>query len=123
MDLRMVYTDDPAVVENSKNTMERFLPADDKYKVLGLDLAHTGGRVGHDQKVFNSPDYRLAMVDATNDPKVLKTLSLASHKLVNIHDNYKTATTEAYTRYEMFGRTVDMRKCLLPKYNEGSSLK
>ncbi|KAE8820371.1 hypothetical protein D1007_01510 [Hordeum vulgare] len=50
-DLTMVYTVDPAVVENSINTMQLLLAADDKYKVVGFDLAYTGGRAGHDEKV------------------------------------------------------------------------
>ncbi|KAE8776898.1 hypothetical protein D1007_50392 [Hordeum vulgare] len=96
MDLMMVYTNDPVMMEDSINTMERFLVEDDKYKVFGFGLAYTGSRVVHDQKVVvaqlcmhhhvllyhyymaivpceyftkfvNSPDYRFAMVDTTND--------------------------------------------------------
>ena len=40
-------------------------------------------------------------------------------------DEYHLQTTakQAYTCYEMFRRIVDMRKCLLPEDNEGSSHK
>ncbi|KAE8776129.1 Serine/threonine-protein kinase [Hordeum vulgare] len=97
--------------------MERFLAENDKYKVVGFNLAYTGGRVGHDQKVVvaelcmhhhglpyhqclatlpyecftklvNIPDYRFAMVDTTNDRMVLKTLGLAYYKLVDIREHY-----------------------------------
>ncbi|KAE8787877.1 hypothetical protein D1007_38201 [Hordeum vulgare] len=116
--LTVVYTDDPTMVENSINTMERLLAVDDKYKVVGLDLVYTDGRDGHDQKVVvthlcvchhillyqyfrdtkpcdhftrfvNRPNYRFATADTTNDPKVLKTSGLACQKLVDIHDHYK----------------------------------
>ncbi|KAE8790088.1 hypothetical protein D1007_35603 [Hordeum vulgare] len=50
-DLMVVYTNDPIRVEDSNNTMERLLDGDDKYKVVGFDLAYTDSRVGHDQKV------------------------------------------------------------------------
>ncbi|KAE8817712.1 hypothetical protein D1007_04574 [Hordeum vulgare] len=77
------------MVEKSMNAMERLLVADDKYKVVGFDLAYTNGSVGHDQKFVNSPNYRFATVDTTNDPKVLKTSGLACQKLVDIHDRCK----------------------------------
>ncbi|KAE8794237.1 hypothetical protein D1007_31121 [Hordeum vulgare] len=106
MDLTVVYTNDPIMLEDSINTMERLLGEDDKYKVVGFDLAYMGNRVGHDQKVVvaqlcmhphvllyhyylatvpckrftrfvNSPDYKFTMVDTTNDRKVLKTSGLA----------------------------------------------
>ncbi|KAE8789749.1 hypothetical protein D1007_36054 [Hordeum vulgare] len=170
--LTLVYTDDPVVVEDSINTMERLLVTDDKYKVVGFYHAYTSGRVGHDHKVVVARLF--TMMDTTNEPKLLKTSGLACEKLVNIHDHYKvsgskkdkdshvdhvvviidsyyrdtkakceknkhvwhrawvkrldeyhiqTATKEAYTCYEMFRRTVDMRKCLLPEDDEGSSHK
>ena len=37
-ELKVVYTIDPAVVEDSINTMEQLLAKDDKYKVVGFDL-------------------------------------------------------------------------------------
>ncbi|KAE8783906.1 hypothetical protein D1007_42588 [Hordeum vulgare] len=117
-DLTVVYINDPVMVEDSINTMERLLAEDDKYKVVGFDLAFTGGRVGHDHKVVvaqfsvrhhvflhhyclatmpcecftrfvHNPEYRFATVDTTNDPKVVKTSGLACQKLVDIHDRYK----------------------------------
>ncbi|KAE8785245.1 hypothetical protein D1007_41080 [Hordeum vulgare] len=106
MDLMMVYTNGPVMVEDSTNTMEWLLAEHDKYKVVVFDLAYTSGHVGCDQKVvvaqlcvhhhilllyyylatlpcncfirfISSPDYRFATVDTTNDRKVLKTLGLA----------------------------------------------
>ena len=37
-ELTVVYTIDPAVVEDSINTMEQLLAKDDKYKVVSFDL-------------------------------------------------------------------------------------
>ncbi|KAE8767212.1 hypothetical protein D1007_61469 [Hordeum vulgare] len=51
MDFTLAYTNDPVMVEDSINTMEWLLAEDDKYKVVGLDLAYTSVRVGHDHKV------------------------------------------------------------------------
>ncbi|KAE8794198.1 hypothetical protein D1007_31072 [Hordeum vulgare] len=79
MDLSVVYTNDPVVVENS-NTIEKLLVEDDKYKVVGFDLEYAGSRASF----ANNPDYRFTMVDTTNDLKVLKTLGLVCEKLVNI---------------------------------------
>ncbi|KAE8814796.1 hypothetical protein D1007_07796 [Hordeum vulgare] len=118
MDLTVVYTNDSVMVKDSINTMEQFLVEDDKYKVVCFDLAYTGGHVGHDQKFaitqlcmhhhvllyqhclatlpcerftrfVNIHNYRFAMVDNTNDQKVLETLGLAYEKLVDIHGYYK----------------------------------
>ncbi|KAE8812437.1 hypothetical protein D1007_10580 [Hordeum vulgare] len=118
MDLTVVYINDMVMAEDSINTMERLLAEDDKYKVVGFDLAYTGSRDGHGQKVVvaqlcvhhhvllyhyclaivpcerftrfvNSLDYRFASVDTTNNRKVLKTSGLACQKLVDIRDHYK----------------------------------
>ncbi|KAE8785712.1 hypothetical protein D1007_40511 [Hordeum vulgare] len=43
MDLTVVYTNGPVMVDDSINTMERLLAKNDKYKVVGFDLAYTGG--------------------------------------------------------------------------------
>ena len=48
-DLSVVYTIDPAVVEDYINTVEQLL-AGDKYKVVGIDLQYTAGLSGKDQK-------------------------------------------------------------------------
>ncbi|KAE8778407.1 hypothetical protein D1007_48712 [Hordeum vulgare] len=40
-------------------------------------------------RFVNNPDYRFAMVDTTNDSKVLKTLGFACQKLVDIRGQYK----------------------------------
>ena len=49
-DLSMVYTIDPAMVDDYINSVEQLL-AGDKYKVVGIDLQYTIGRPGIDQKV------------------------------------------------------------------------
>ncbi|KAE8819499.1 hypothetical protein D1007_02731 [Hordeum vulgare] len=118
-DLTVVYTNDLVMVEDSVNTMERLLAEGDKYKVVGFNLAYTGSRSEHDQKVviaqlcvhhhvllyhyclatmprercsrfLNSSEYMFSMVDTTNDPKVLKILGLACQKLVDIRGHYKS---------------------------------
>ena len=48
-DLSVVYTIDPAVVDDY-NTVEQLLTRD-KYKVVGIELQYTAGRPGIDQKV------------------------------------------------------------------------
>ena len=101
----MVYTIDPAVVDDYINSVEQLL-AGDKYKVVGIDLQYTAGRPGIDQKVavaqlcvrhhvliyhycmatepcdrFNrfvsSTDYKFAMVDTKDDVKALSVTGLA----------------------------------------------
>ncbi|KAE8791795.1 hypothetical protein D1007_33779 [Hordeum vulgare] len=98
MDLMVVYTNDPVMVEDSVNSVEQLLAEDDKYKVVGFNLAYIGDRAEHDQNVAvtkfcmhhhillchyrlaivpcerftrfaNSPDYRFAMMDTTNNRK------------------------------------------------------
>lgn len=49
-DLLVVYTIDPAVVDDYINSVEQLL-ARDKYKVVDIDLQYTVGRPGIDQKV------------------------------------------------------------------------
>ena len=49
-DLSVVYTIDPAVVDDYINTVEQLL-ARDKYKVVGIDLQYTAGHPNIDQKV------------------------------------------------------------------------
>ena len=49
-DLTVVYTIDPAAVEDYINTVEQLL-ARDKYKVVGIDLQYTAGLPGKDQKL------------------------------------------------------------------------
>ena len=117
MDLSVVYTIDPAVVDDYINTVEQLL-AGDKYKVVGIDLQYTAGRPGIDQKVVvaqlcmrhhvlinhycmatepcdrfnrfvNSTDYKFATVDTTNDVKALSVTCLAGKNLVEIRDHYR----------------------------------
>ncbi|KAE8798268.1 hypothetical protein D1007_26564 [Hordeum vulgare] len=75
MDLMVVYTNDSVMVEDSINNMAQLLAEDDKYKVVGFDLAYTGGHDRHDHKV-------------------LKTSGLAYQKLVDIRDLYKIWCSE-----------------------------
>ncbi|KAE8779392.1 hypothetical protein D1007_47604 [Hordeum vulgare] len=118
MDLMVVYTNDPLVVEDSINTMERFIVVVYKYKVVGFDLVYRDTRAGHDQKVVvaqlcvrhhvllyhyylgtmrcehftrfvKNPDYMFTTADTTSDTKVLKTSGLSCHKLVDIYDHYQ----------------------------------
>ena len=49
-DLSVVYSIDPAMVDNYINIVEQLL-AGDKYKVIGIDLQYTAGRPNIDQKV------------------------------------------------------------------------
>ena len=99
-DLSVVYTKDPAMVDDYINTVEQLL-ARDKYKVVGIDLQYTGGHPGKDQKVtvvqlclrhhvliyhyymatepsdcfarfVNSTDYKFATVETTSDVKPLR---------------------------------------------------
>ena len=49
-DLSVVYTIDPAMVDDCINIVEQLL-ARDKYKVVGIDLQYTTDRPGIDQKV------------------------------------------------------------------------
>src|SRR3989337_3643979 len=106
----MVYTIDPAVVDDYINTVDQLL-AQDKYKVVGIDLQYTDGRPNIDQKVavaqlcvrhhvliyhycmatgpcdrfarfVNSTDYKFAMVETTDDVKALRVMGLAYKNLV-----------------------------------------
>ena len=117
-ELTVVYTIDPAVVEDSINTMEQLLAKGDKYKVVGFDLQYTTSHPGVDQAVavaqlcmghhvlvyhyclatrpcerfarfVNSPHYMFATVDITNDVKVLKNSGIACQNLVDIQGQYK----------------------------------
>ncbi|KAE8786136.1 hypothetical protein D1007_40039 [Hordeum vulgare] len=80
MDLMVVYTNDPVMVEDSINTMEWLLAEDDKYKVVGFDLAYTGGRVGH-------------------DPKVVVTQLCVHHHVLLYHYFLDTVPCECFTRF------------------------
>ncbi|KAE8791235.1 hypothetical protein D1007_34365 [Hordeum vulgare] len=140
MDLMVVYTNDPVMVEDTINTMEWLLAEDDKYKVVDFDLAYTSGCVGHDQKVVvtqlcvhhhvilnhyylatlpckrftrfvNRHDYRFAMVDTTNDRMVLKTSSLARQKLVDIRGHYKI-----YGNNKDMESHVDLTEAIIDPY-------
>ncbi|KAE8811293.1 hypothetical protein D1007_11653 [Hordeum vulgare] len=141
--LTVLYTNDRVMLEDSINTMKRLLPKEDKYKKVSFDLAYTGGRAGHDQHVafaqlcmryhvllyhyfvaivpcerftrfVNSPDYRFAMVDTTNDRKVLKTSGLAHEKLFDIHDHYKIRGRKKY-----MDSHIDVAEAIIDPYYGG----
>ena len=117
MDISVVYTIDPAVVDDYINNVEQLL-ARDKYKLVGIDLQYTAGRPGIDQKVVvaqlcvrhhvliyhycmaiepcdrfnrfvNSTNYKFAMVDTKDDVKALSVTGLACKNLVEIRDHYR----------------------------------
>ena len=117
MDLSVVYTNDPVWVEHSMHIMELLL-AEEKYKVVGFDLEYTRARAGSRPKVavaqmcvrhhvlvyhyclatrpcerfarfVNSPHYMFAMVDITNNVKVLENSGIACQNLVDIEGQYK----------------------------------
>ena len=132
----MVYTIDPAVVEDYINTVEQLL-ARDKYKVVGIDLQYTAGRPGIDQKVVvaqlcmrhhvliyhycmatepcnrfnrfvNSTDYKFAMVDTANYVKVLSVTGLACKNLVEIRDHYRVwGSTKKDSLVELTSAIID----------------
>ncbi|KAE8793787.1 hypothetical protein D1007_31530 [Hordeum vulgare] len=116
-ELSVVYTNNPVWVEHSIHIMELLL-AEEKYKVVGFDLDYICTPSGSRTKVvvahmcvcnhvhvynycvatrpcerfarfFNSPHYMFAMVDITNDVKVLKNSSTACQNLVDIQGQYK----------------------------------
>ncbi len=116
-DLSVVHTIDPAVVDDYINTVEQLL-AQDKYKVVGIDLQYTAGRCNIDQKVvtaqlcvchhvliyhycmatepcdrFNrlvdSTDYKFATVETKDNVNALSVTGLAYKNLVEIRDRYR----------------------------------
>ena len=115
-DLSVVYTIDPAVVDDYINKVEQLL-ARDKYKVVGIDLQYTASRPGIDRKVavarlcvrhhvliyhsmaiepcdrfnrfVNSTDYKFATVDTKDDVKALSVTGFACKNLVEIRDHYR----------------------------------
>ncbi|XBH91429.1 hypothetical protein VPH35_082830 [Triticum aestivum] len=88
IDLSMVYTIDPAVVDDYFNNVEQLL-ARDKYKVVDIDLQYTVEPCDHFNRFVNSTDYKFAMVETTDDVKALSVTGLACKNLVEIHDHYK----------------------------------
>ncbi|KAE8774885.1 hypothetical protein D1007_52674 [Hordeum vulgare] len=51
INLSVVYTNEPVIVDNSINMLEQVLAEDDKYKVTGFDLEYTNDRTEHDQMI------------------------------------------------------------------------
>ena len=116
-DLSVVYTIDPAVVEDYINTIEQ-LRVGDKSKVVDIDLQYTGSCPNIDHKVavaqlcmchhvliyhncmatepcdrfarfVNSTDYKFATVETIDDVEALSVTSLACKNLIEIRDHYK----------------------------------
>ncbi|KAE8775943.1 hypothetical protein D1007_51468 [Hordeum vulgare] len=113
----VVYTNNPVWVDHSIHITEMFL-AEEKYKVVGFVLEYTCARSGSRPKVIisqmckrnhvlvyhyclatrpsghfarfvNNPHYMSAMVDITNDVKVLKNSGIAFQNLVDIQVQHK----------------------------------
>ena len=135
-DLSVVYTFDPAMVDDYINTVEQLL-AGDKYKVGGIDLQYTNGSPDIDQRVvvaqlcvrhhvliyhycmatgpcnrfnrfFNSTDYKFAMVETTDDVKALSVTGLACQNLVEIHDHYRVwGSTKKDSLVELASAIID----------------
>ena len=138
-DLSVVYTIDPAVVDDYINSVEQLL-ARDKYKVVGIDLRYTVGRLGIDQKVdvahlcvrhhvliyhycmatepcdcfnrfVNNTDYKFAMVDTTKDVKALSVTGLACKNLVEIRDHYRVWGSTKKDSLVELASTIMVWKC------------
>ena len=135
-DLSVVYTIDPAVVDDYINSIEQLLPGD-KYKVVGIDLQYTAGHPGIDQKVavaqlcvrqhvliyhycmatepcdrfnrfVNSTDYKFAMVETTDDVKALSVTGLACKNLVKIRDHYRVwGSMKKYSLVELASAIIN----------------
>ncbi|KAE8787887.1 hypothetical protein D1007_38102 [Hordeum vulgare] len=125
-ELSVVYTNNPFWVEHSIHIMELLL-AEEKYKVVGFDLQYTRARSGSRPKVIvaemcvhnhvliyhycvatspckhfarfiNIPHYMFAMVDITNDVKVLKNLGIACQNLVDTQGQYKISGNKKHEK-------------------------
>ena len=135
-DLSVVYTINPAVVDDYINTIGQLL-AQDKYKVVGIDLQYTAGRPGIDQKVVvaqlcvrhrvliyhycmatepcdrftrfvNSIDYKFATVETTDDVNALRVTGLAYKNLVEICDHYRVwGSTKKYSPVKLASAIID----------------
>ena len=135
-DLSVVYTIDPAVVDDYINNVEQLLTRD-KYKVVGIDLQYTIDRPNIDQKVVvsqlcvrhhvliyhycmatepcdhfdrfvNSTDYKFATVDTEDDVKALSVTGLACKNLVEIRDHYRVwGSTKQDSLVELASAIID----------------
>ena len=135
-DLSVVYTIDPAVVDDYINSVEQLL-AGDKYKVVGIDLQYTGGHPGINQKVavtqlcmchhvfiyhycmaiepcdrfarfVNITDYKFATVETTDDVKALSVTGLACKNLVEIREHYRVrGSTNKDSLVELSSAIID----------------
>ncbi|KAE8773111.1 hypothetical protein D1007_54782 [Hordeum vulgare] len=118
MELSVVYTNNLVWVEHSIHIMESLL-VEEKFKGVRIDLDYTCPRSGsrpksvvaqtyvrnhvlvylyclntrpceHFDRFVNSPHYMFAMVDITNDVKMLKNSGITYKNLVDIQGQYKT---------------------------------
>ena len=78
-DLSVVYTIDPAVVDDYINSVEQLL-AREKYKVVGIDLQYTTGRLDIDQKVA-SPSCAWAIMSSSTTTTWTQSLATVSKGL------------------------------------------
>ena len=90
-DLSVVYTIDPAVVDDYINSVEQLL-ARDKYKVVGIDLQYTAGRPGIGQKVA------VAQLCVRHDILVYH-YHLATQGLASVSPGLSTAPTTVLLRW------------------------
>ena len=124
-DLSVVYTIDPAVVDDYINSVEQLL-ARDKYKVVGIDLQYTGG---HPSKIrrLSSPSCACAIMSSSTTtawPQSLATVSTglstapsddvnalgvtACKNLVEIRDHYRVwGSTKKDSLVELASAIID----------------
>ncbi|KAE8774484.1 hypothetical protein D1007_53146 [Hordeum vulgare] len=95
-DLMVMYNNDPVMVEDSINTMDKLLFEYDKYEVVGFDLTYTSGHAGHDQKIAVAQlcVHRHVVlyhycVDTVPCEHFTRTSGLPCQKLVDIRGHYK----------------------------------
>ncbi|KAE8807122.1 putative methyltransferase PMT27 [Hordeum vulgare] len=123
-DLSVVYTNEPDSVESTIQTMEQLL-AEDKYQVVGFELEFTSGRAEQVQK-----SSLVELASAIIDPYYMKMKDERQKDKNTWHNSWdqrleeehvKYAAKDAYTSYAMYMRIADMRKCLRPDRDEGST--
>ncbi|XBI30459.1 hypothetical protein VPH35_054194 [Triticum aestivum] len=105
--LSVVYTIDPAMVNDYINTVEQLL-AEDKYKVVGIDLQYTTEPCDRFNRFVNNTDYKFATVETTDYVKALSVTGLSCKNLVEIHDHYKIwGSTKKGSLVELASAIID----------------
>ena len=111
-------TNDVKALENSGIACQNLVDIQGQYKIWG-SKEHEKDSLVHLAEAIIDPYYR-DMKDSCNKDK-RAWHSAWMEKLDKAHVMY--AAKEAYTSYDMYRRIVDMRKCLLPQNDQGSSRK